>query len=103
MDLVILNHGQVIRTTSELAPPFPYFQTMPTGEHWASKDLTCIGSESNRTVTWMVPKATDNDRRHLSPCYDEYRGPRSDLCQSDGISNNNNSKCNTKAESQELL
>ncbi|PRD27058.1 UNVERIFIED_CONTAM: hypothetical protein NCL1_36380 [Trichonephila clavipes] len=40
------------------------------------------GTEPNRTVTCMVLKATDNDRRHLALCHDEFRGPRSGLCQS---------------------
>ncbi|GFT12940.1 hypothetical protein TNCV_5096151 [Trichonephila clavipes] len=39
----------------------------------------------------MVLKATANDRRHLALCRDEFRGPRSGLCQSGGISNNNTS------------
>ncbi|GFV64246.1 hypothetical protein TNCV_3000111 [Trichonephila clavipes] len=38
----------------------------------------------------MVLKATANDRRHLALCHDEFRGPRSDLCRSGGIGNNNN-------------
>ncbi|GFV00520.1 uncharacterized protein TNCV_3644981 [Trichonephila clavipes] len=49
------------------------------------------GNEPNRTVTCMVLKATANDRRHLALCRNEFRGPRSGLCQSGGISNNNNS------------
>ncbi|GFV60232.1 uncharacterized protein TNCV_3553921 [Trichonephila clavipes] len=47
------------------------------------------GTEANRTVTCMVLKATDNDRRHLALCHDEFLGPRSGLCLSGGISNNN--------------
>ncbi|GFU65728.1 hypothetical protein TNCV_5058621 [Trichonephila clavipes] len=35
----------------------------------------------------MVVKATANDRRHLALCHDEFRGPRSGLCRSGGISN----------------
>ncbi|GFS76934.1 uncharacterized protein TNCV_3756131 [Trichonephila clavipes] len=50
------------------------------------------GIELKRTVTCMVLKATANDRRYLALCHDEFRGPRSDLCQSGGISTNNN-KC----------
>ncbi|GFW99009.1 hypothetical protein TNCV_1782281 [Trichonephila clavipes] len=30
MDFVILNHGQVTRTTFELAHPFPNYHTTPT-------------------------------------------------------------------------
>ncbi|GFW31967.1 cytochrome P450 2J6 [Trichonephila clavipes] len=44
----------------------------------------------NRTVTCMVLKA--NDRRTSCPCHDEFRGPRSDYCQTGGISHNNNNK-----------
>ncbi|GFY24090.1 hypothetical protein TNCV_1011431 [Trichonephila clavipes] len=36
-------------------------------------------NEPNRSVTWMVLKATTNDRRHLALCHDEFRGPRSGL------------------------
>ncbi|GFS99429.1 uncharacterized protein TNCV_35751 [Trichonephila clavipes] len=32
-------------------------------------------TELNRSVTWMVLKATANDRRHLALCHDEFRGP----------------------------
>ncbi|GFV77003.1 hypothetical protein TNCV_690731 [Trichonephila clavipes] len=32
-DHVILNHGQVTRTTPELAPPSPNYHTTPTGGH----------------------------------------------------------------------
>ncbi|GFW81235.1 uncharacterized protein TNCV_375841 [Trichonephila clavipes] len=39
-------------------------------------------TEQNRSVTCMVLKATDNDRRKLALCYDEFRGPSSDLCRS---------------------
>ncbi|GFX72493.1 hypothetical protein TNCV_4060901 [Trichonephila clavipes] len=41
----------------------------------------------------MVLKATANDRRHLALCHDEFRGPRSGLYRSGGISNNNNVSC----------
>ncbi|GFS68517.1 uncharacterized protein TNCV_4584431 [Trichonephila clavipes] len=47
------------------------------------------GNEPNRTVTCMVLKATANDRRHLTLYYDEFCEPRSGLCRSSGISNNN--------------
>ncbi|GFV33973.1 hypothetical protein TNCV_2613711 [Trichonephila clavipes] len=38
----------------------------------------------------MVLKAMANERRHLVLSHDELRGPRSGLCRSGGISNNNN-------------
>ncbi|GFX84524.1 uncharacterized protein TNCV_560391 [Trichonephila clavipes] len=47
------------------------------------------GDEPNRTVTCMVLKATANDVRHLAFCHEEFRGPRSGLSRSGGISNNN--------------
>ncbi|GFW31455.1 uncharacterized protein TNCV_1288021 [Trichonephila clavipes] len=50
------------------------------------------GTEPNRTVTCIVLKATANDRRHLALCHDEFRGPRSGLCRSDGIGNNNDNR-----------
>ncbi|GFU24537.1 uncharacterized protein TNCV_2264901 [Trichonephila clavipes] len=31
--------------------------------------------ELNRSVTCMLLKATANDRRHLTLCHDEFRGP----------------------------
>ncbi|GFX20623.1 uncharacterized protein TNCV_4269551 [Trichonephila clavipes] len=36
----------------------------------------CCGNEPNRSVTCLVLEATDNDRRHLALCHDEFRGPR---------------------------
>ncbi|GFT25079.1 hypothetical protein TNCV_179881 [Trichonephila clavipes] len=58
-DLVILNHGQVTRTTPEL--PYPQ-------KNWS-------GTEQNRTVHCMVLKAKANDRRkNLSLSCDECRG-----------------------------
>ncbi|GFW18625.1 uncharacterized protein TNCV_1222861 [Trichonephila clavipes] len=66
-------------------------------ERWEASDLpqnvlplNWSGIEPNLTVTRMVLKATVNDRRHLALCHDEFRGPRSDLCRSGGIGNNNN-------------
>ncbi|GFT54570.1 uncharacterized protein TNCV_344551 [Trichonephila clavipes] len=66
-------------------------------ERWEASDhpqsvlpLNWGGIEPNRIVTCMVLKATANDRHHLALCHDEFRGPRSRLCQSGGICNNNN-------------
>ncbi|GFU85664.1 uncharacterized protein TNCV_5126731 [Trichonephila clavipes] len=47
-------------------------------------------NELNRSVTCMVLTATVNDRRYLALHHDEFSGPRSGLCRSGGISNNNN-------------
>ncbi|GFS60418.1 zinc finger protein [Trichonephila clavipes] len=57
-------------------------------ERWEASDhpqRVLGGIEPNRSITCMVLKATANDRRHLALCHDEFRGPRSGLCQSDGI------------------
>ncbi|GFX17780.1 uncharacterized protein TNCV_475801 [Trichonephila clavipes] len=44
--------------------------------------LNWDGTEPNHTVTCMVTKATANDRRYLALSHDEFRWPRSGLCQS---------------------
>ncbi|GFV17387.1 hypothetical protein TNCV_3050071, partial [Trichonephila clavipes] len=38
-DLVILNHGQVMRTTLKLAPPSPNYPYTPTGLHLSSQQI----------------------------------------------------------------
>ncbi|GFY22395.1 hypothetical protein TNCV_2176561 [Trichonephila clavipes] len=38
-DRVILNHGQVTWTTSELAPPSPNYHTTPTGGRFSSRQI----------------------------------------------------------------
>ncbi|GFV61196.1 uncharacterized protein TNCV_499881 [Trichonephila clavipes] len=53
-------------------------------------------TEPNRTATCMVLKATANERRHLALCHGEFRGPRSGLCRSGAIGNNNN--CTRRTE-----
>ncbi|GFY20764.1 uncharacterized protein TNCV_1119981 [Trichonephila clavipes] len=45
-------------------------------------------TELNRSITYMVLKATTDDRRHLALYHDEFPGPG--LCRSGGISNNSN-------------
>ncbi|GFV50864.1 uncharacterized protein TNCV_3921571 [Trichonephila clavipes] len=60
-------------------------RTIPPGD----LPQNCGENEPNRTVTCMVLKATANGRRHLALCDDEFRGPRSGLCRSGGVSNNN--------------
>ncbi|GFX20051.1 uncharacterized protein TNCV_1436111 [Trichonephila clavipes] len=65
-------------------------------ERWEASDypedvlpLKWGGTEPNCTAACMVLKATANDRRHLALSHDEFRGPRSALCRSGGISSNN--------------
>ncbi|GFT06956.1 uncharacterized protein TNCV_1415221 [Trichonephila clavipes] len=75
----------------------PLVRLVEGGERWEASDhpqsvlpLNWGGIGRNRTVTCMVLKATANDRHHLALCQDEFRGPRSGLCRSGGIGNNNN-------------
>ncbi|GFX25095.1 uncharacterized protein TNCV_2752701 [Trichonephila clavipes] len=55
----------------EVGGPWPPRGVLP--QNWG-------GNEPNRTVICMVLKVTDNDRRHLTLCHDEFHGPRSGLC-----------------------
>ncbi|GFV22674.1 hypothetical protein TNCV_2078641 [Trichonephila clavipes] len=52
----------------EMGDPCPPPGVLP--QNWG-------GNEPSRTVTYMVLKAMENDRRHLALCHDEFRGPRS--------------------------
>ncbi|GBN71404.1 hypothetical protein AVEN_90135-1 [Araneus ventricosus] len=61
-DLVILNHGQMTRTTPELAPFSPNFHATPTGGRLATTyDLTCNRPHTRRIFsgigsrTWNPP------------------------------------------------
>ncbi|GBM09915.1 hypothetical protein AVEN_86803-1 [Araneus ventricosus] len=64
-DLVILNRGQMTRTTPELAPPLsPNFHATPTGGRLATTyDLTCNRPHTRRNFggigfrTWNSPAA----------------------------------------------
>ncbi|GBN63813.1 hypothetical protein AVEN_190365-1 [Araneus ventricosus] len=61
-DLVILNLGQMTRTTPELAPPSPNFHATPTGGRLTTTfDLTCNRPHTRRIFsgigsrTWNPP------------------------------------------------
>ncbi|PRD29388.1 UNVERIFIED_CONTAM: hypothetical protein NCL1_29555 [Trichonephila clavipes] len=80
----------------------PLVRLVEGQERWETSDhpqsvlpLNLGGIEPNRAVTCMVLKATANDRRHLALCHDEFCGPRSGLCRSGGIGNNNALQCIT--------
>ncbi|GFX97646.1 uncharacterized protein TNCV_2842061 [Trichonephila clavipes] len=80
----------------------PLVRLVEGQERWETSDhpqsvlpLNWGGIEPNRAVTCMVLKATANDRRHLALCHDEFCGPRSGLCRSGGIGNNNALQCIT--------
>ncbi|GFY04613.1 hypothetical protein TNCV_4416961 [Trichonephila clavipes] len=75
-DLVILNHGQITRTTPELAPPSPNFHTTPTLGRLSSTDLTYIDHHHSthtarlqqyQTLTHDTP-ATNQSPSPLSYC-----------------------------------
>ncbi|GFS57886.1 uncharacterized protein TNCV_2909661 [Trichonephila clavipes] len=73
----------------------PLVRLVEGEERWEFSDhsqsvlpLNWGGTEPNRTVTCTVLRVMANDRRHLALCHDEFRGPRSSLCRSGGISNN---------------
>ncbi|GBL97278.1 hypothetical protein AVEN_274625-1, partial [Araneus ventricosus] len=66
-DLVILNRGQMTRTTPELAPPSQSFRATPTGGRLATAyDLACNRPHTRRIFggvgsrTWSPP--TPNPR-----------------------------------------
>ncbi|GFU49960.1 hypothetical protein TNCV_2362531 [Trichonephila clavipes] len=73
MNLVIFNHGQVMRTTPELAPPSTNFHTTTTGGLRALTDLTRINHS-----TWQVfsgtRAGTHRIRRPRVRNHDHYRG-----------------------------
>ncbi|GBM29902.1 hypothetical protein AVEN_246462-1 [Araneus ventricosus] len=49
-DVIILNRGQVTRTTLELAPPYPNFRSTPAGGRLA----TAYGLACARPYTWRM-------------------------------------------------
>ncbi|GFS53980.1 uncharacterized protein TNCV_3761951 [Trichonephila clavipes] len=60
----------------------PLVRLVEGGERWEASDhpqrvlpQNWGETELNRSVICMVLKATTNDRRHLAPCHDEFRGP----------------------------
>ncbi|GFX00886.1 uncharacterized protein TNCV_4578521 [Trichonephila clavipes] len=60
----------------------PLVRLVEGEERWEAPDHPqCVHpqnwdeTELNRSVTCMMSKATDNDRRHLALCHDEFRGP----------------------------
>ncbi|GFU85025.1 leucine-rich repeat-containing protein let-4 [Trichonephila clavipes] len=60
----------------------PIVRSAEREERWEASDhprsglpLYWSGTDPNRTITFMVLKATVNDWRHLALCHDEFRGP----------------------------
>ncbi|GBO40477.1 hypothetical protein AVEN_130492-1 [Araneus ventricosus] len=52
-DLVILNRGQMTRTTPELTPPSPSFRATPAGGRLATMyDLECNGPPYTADLRW---------------------------------------------------
>ncbi|GFX72175.1 uncharacterized protein TNCV_1954511 [Trichonephila clavipes] len=90
--IVPARHGGTLNSRRVTSP---LVRLVEGEERWEAFDhpqsvlpLNWGGIEPNRSVTCTVLEATANDRRHLALCQDEFRGPRSSLCQSGGISNN---------------
>ncbi|GFU44577.1 uncharacterized protein TNCV_1506851 [Trichonephila clavipes] len=92
--IVSARHGGTLhsrRASSPLVRLVEGEERRETSDHPHSVlPLNWGGIEPNRTVSCMVHKATANDRHHLALCHDEFHAPRSGLCRSGGISNNNN-------------
>ncbi|GFV20415.1 uncharacterized protein TNCV_4141761 [Trichonephila clavipes] len=94
--IVPLRHGDTLN--SRLAAN-PLVRLVEREERWEASDypqsvlpLNWGGTEPNSSVTCMVLKAAAIDKRHLALCHDAFRGPRSGLCRSVGISNNKNNR-----------
>ncbi|GFV29025.1 uncharacterized protein TNCV_1378761 [Trichonephila clavipes] len=89
--IVPARHGGTLNSRRAASP---FVRLVEGEERWKASDhpqsvpLNWGGIEPNRSVTCMVLKATANVMRHLSLCHDEFRGPRSGLCRSGGVSNN---------------
>ncbi|GBM29908.1 hypothetical protein AVEN_246467-1 [Araneus ventricosus] len=59
-DLVILNRGQMTRTTPELAPPSPNFRATPTGGRLATTyDLACNRPHTRRIFSGIGFRTCD--------------------------------------------
>ncbi|GFS78490.1 uncharacterized protein TNCV_3147461 [Trichonephila clavipes] len=91
--IVHLRHGGTLNSRRAASPLVWWVEGE---ERWEASDhpqnvlpLNWGAAEPNHTVTCMVLKTTANDRRHLALYHDEFRGPRSGLCRSGGMSNNN--------------
>ncbi|GFU08014.1 hypothetical protein TNCV_1527561 [Trichonephila clavipes] len=66
-DLITLNHGQVTRKTSVLAPPFPNFCTLPTGGR-LNPDRFNVNQPSYITdLQWYLTRALDIPAMSLLP------------------------------------
>ncbi|GFY11894.1 uncharacterized protein TNCV_4973941 [Trichonephila clavipes] len=90
--IVPSRHGGTLNSRRAASP---LVRLVEGEERWDASDhpqsvlpLNWGETEPKRTVTCKAPKATANDRRHLALYHDEFRGPRSGLCRSGGISNN---------------
>ncbi|GFT99677.1 hypothetical protein TNCV_1140671 [Trichonephila clavipes] len=57
--LLILNHGQVTRRTTEFQPLSPFYHTTPTGGHLSLDTLTCIGILSTAGLKWYQTRIHD--------------------------------------------
>ncbi|GFV99428.1 uncharacterized protein TNCV_1513981 [Trichonephila clavipes] len=59
----------------------PLVRLVEGEERWEAFDHPSVlplnwgGTEPNHTVTCMVLKAMADDRRHITHCHDDFRGP----------------------------
>ncbi|GFY20823.1 uncharacterized protein TNCV_1120571 [Trichonephila clavipes] len=87
-----LRHGGTLNNRRAASPLVGFVEEV---ERWEAPDhpqvfSLKIGVETRQIVLSLVwcSKATDNDRRHLALCHEEFHGPRSGLYRSGGIRNN---------------
>ncbi|GFW60373.1 hypothetical protein TNCV_3869061 [Trichonephila clavipes] len=58
-NLVILNHGQVMRTTPELAPTSPNCHTTPTGGRLSSQQILRASLPYTASPSWYCARTHD--------------------------------------------
>ncbi|GFX90647.1 uncharacterized protein TNCV_3194651 [Trichonephila clavipes] len=76
--IVPSRHGATLNSRRAASP---LVRLVEGEERWEDPDHPQVAlpqnwceTKLNRCVTWTVLKATDNDRRHLVLCHDEFRG-----------------------------
>ncbi|GFS71672.1 uncharacterized protein TNCV_4270641 [Trichonephila clavipes] len=77
--IVPLRQGDTLNSRQAASP---LVRLVEGGKRWEAPDPSpsvlpqnWSETELNRSVTCMVLKDTDNDRRHLALCHDKFRGP----------------------------
>ncbi|GFW29442.1 uncharacterized protein TNCV_743841 [Trichonephila clavipes] len=77
--IVHSRHGGTLNSRRAASP---HVRLVDGQERWEIPDypqdvipLNWGETELNRSIAFMVLKATANDRRHFALCHDEFRGP----------------------------